>query len=156
MGQSFRRLVRWYSITCTALCTLMFVFIAYASFTSRTARAQLPNGAYVNRAHPFSDQVVLRAPDGAIIIRDVAHVLFNEEYVAGELYDAPYSTERFIYRIGDEHAVLDRAVESATFDRMLAESGLDEGDWPWGSEDPMWLDFRRLMEDPDYKRVWHE
>lgn len=99
----------------------------------------------MNRAHPFSDQIVLREPDGEIVVRNVVHVLFNEGYVAGERYGTPNSTERFIYRVGDDRAVLDGAGDDDAFDSMLAASGFDQSDWPWGPEDPAWLDYGRLL-----------
>ena len=87
---------------------------------------------------------MLRAPDGEIVVRDVAHILFNDQYVAGAFYETPYSTERFVYRVGDEQALLDRAGDDDPFETMLDASGL-EAEWPWGPEDPEWLDFNRLL-----------
>jgi hypothetical protein len=117
-------------------------------------RAQLPNGTYVNRAHPFSNQIVLRDPNGNIVVRDLVHVLFNDGYVAGEFYETPYSTERFIYEVGHHRAFRDLA-GADPFDKMLADSGL-AAQWPWGPEDPTWLDWRRLSIDYRYKRFWYE
>ena len=98
----------------------------------RTMRAPLPNGAHLNRAHPFSEQIVLRAPDGEIVVRDVAHVLFNDQYVAGAFYETPYSTERFVYKVGDDRAFRDLAGDEDPFEAMLDASGI-EAEWPWGT-----------------------
>jgi hypothetical protein len=137
------------------LVTIFLLMAAYSAFHGRTMRAQLPNGAYVNRAHLFSDQIVLRAPNGGVVIRDIAYVLFNEEYVAGAFHDAPYSTVRFVYKVGDDRAFRDDAGAGDPFETMLDASGL-EAEWPWGSEDPTRLDWQRLLVDQRYSRTWYE
>ena len=133
-----------YSIICTIFMTLALSMGVYGGVTYRTMRAPLPNGAYLNRAHPFSEQIVLRAPDGEIVVRDVAHVLFNDQYVAGAFYETPYSTERFVYKVGDERAFRNLAGDDDPFDAIFDASGL-EAEWPWGPEDPNWLDFNQLL-----------
>jgi hypothetical protein len=110
----------------------------------RTMRGPLPGGAHLSRMHPFSERIVLRAPDGEVVVRDVAHVLFNDDYIAGEFYDTPHSTERFVYKVGDDRAHRDLAGDDDPFEAMLDASGL-EAEWPWGPEDPNWLDYKRLL-----------
>ena len=131
---------------------LSFLFL---SIPYRMIRAELPNGAYLNRAHPFSDEIVLTAPDGHIVVRGIVHVLFNDRYFAGQFYVARNSTARFIYRVGDEEAVRDVAGVDDPFDVMLAASALGKT-WPWGREDPSWLDFKRLLVHLGYRSPFPE
>jgi hypothetical protein len=132
------------------MLSLLFYAIPY-----RTIRAELPNGVYLNRVHPFSEQIVLRAPDGRIVVRDIAHVLFNDRYVAGEIYETPFSRERFVYRVGDDAAVRDSGGADDPFEAMLDASGLED-EWPWGPEDPNWLDFNRLLVRSGYRGPFPE
>ena len=128
----------------TFLVSVFLSLGAYGTFLERTQRADLPNGAYLNRANPFSDEIVLRDPNGTIVMRDISHVLFNDRYVAGEFYETPYSSERFVYKVGDDRAFRDGAGDDDPFEAMLEASGL-ESEWPWGAEDPNWLDYKRLL-----------
>ena len=145
--QSLLTVARVVAVAVAALSILLISYttlsLLFLSIPLRAIRAELPSGAYVNRAHPFSDQIVLRAPGGDIVVRDVVHVLFNEDYVAGEHHVTRDFTRRFIYRVGDEKAIEDSGADGQ-FDEMLGASGLNEK-WPWGPEDPTWLDFRRLL-----------
>jgi hypothetical protein len=147
----------WYAYVAlsTLLVSMFLLLAAYGAFLERTLRAELPNGAYLNRAHPFSDQIVLRAPRGQVVVRDVAYILFNDRYVAGERHLTPYDTGRFVYRVGDAKAVLDIAGADDPFEGILAASGLEEK-WPWGPEDPNWLDFRRLLVRLGYRSPFPE
>ena len=149
-------------VVAVAAATVLILTISYTtlsllflSIPYRAIRAELPNGAFLNRAHPFSDEIVLRAPDGRIVVRDIVHVLFNDRYVAGQFYVARHSTARFIYRVGDDKAVRDVAGVDDPFDVILAASGLGEN-WPWGREDPSWLDFRRLLVRLGYRSPFPE
>ena len=148
-----RPIVYVYAIVSMFFMGVFLLLSIYAAIHGRTMRAQLPNGAYVNRAHPFSDRIVLRAPDGEIVARDLAYVVFNDGYVAGATYETPYSTERFIYKLGDDRAFRDWADPKNLFAKMLADSGL-EAQWPWGYEDPERLDWDGFL--TRYSRAWHE
>ena len=66
------------------MLSLLFLSIPYKD----DPKPNFPNGAYLNRAHPFSNEIVLRALDGRIVVRGIVHVLFNDRYVAGQFYVA--------------------------------------------------------------------
>ena len=46
-------------------------------------------------------------------------MVFNDDYVAGAIYETPYSTERFIYKLGDERAFRDLGGADDPFEKML-------------------------------------
>lgn len=133
------------------LISLIFSGVIY-----RSLRAELPNGTYLARSNLLASEAVLRDREGSILVRDVAYVVFNEGYVAGELYTRDDALQRFVFRVGDTAAVMESPTSKAEFDRLFGTSGLANADWPVGWEDVRWLDYGRLIRDERYRRRWLE
>jgi len=154
-----RRIIKYffrgYMILCTILITLILCISLYSRVYIHLLKAELPNGAYLNRVHLFSgyDDVVLRHPSGRILVPpSIDFVCFNDIYVMVWRYGPAHRSRQFIYRKGDDEAVFG----VAQFEQMRKESGLCEERGSRPADEAEWTGYGILVKDKRYRRAWYE
>ncbi len=142
-------------ILCTIVVTFILCLLAYTQSYIHLLKAELPNGAYLNRVHLFSgyDDIVLRHPSGRILVPPrIDFVCFNDIYVMGSRYGPAHPSRVFIYRKGDEEAVFG----GERFAQMRKESGLCDERGSRPADEPTLIGYGILVKDKRYRRAWYE